>query len=290
LADTVHVAGKVLRDAYRDIYAKLGETISTDRVLVLLTGVARIRYNVIGAVPNPGEYIRDDIISLFQALNTAGGLMTAASKEVTIRRNEQDHVYDLNRYIMHGDLSQNPLILSEDVIIVKYAENYVKIYIADEIEFIELSEGLYGVRDAISQLSRKNRRLNFQSFTVERDGAFYEVDGYFALRPDDSLYIRTHDVVVYVTGCVVMPGRFVYNGNTSPHYYISQAGGPTPFGSRKRILLLNDEGKYVKYEGQPIKPGDTIYVPESGRSVLAAYIGPIGSVVSILATIFILAQ
>ncbi|MCL1827818.1 MAG: hypothetical protein FWG20_07290, partial [Candidatus Cloacimonetes bacterium] len=83
-------------------------------------------------------------------------------------------------------------------------------------------------------------------------------------------------------------GRHPYNGNTSVQYYLSQSGGAAGNGSHKKIYLIREHGNAEVYHSQEIRPGDTLYVPESRRSMMISILGPISTVVTMISTIVII--
>jgi protein involved in polysaccharide export with SLBB domain len=291
-ADTVSVAGSTLSEAYTKIESKLGTGSFRDKVLIQLAIVSPIRFHIMGAVVNSGEFLSEELVSLHQALNLSGGIAAAASKTIRILRNEKLLTFDLNKYFLDHDISQNPLIMHDDVIIVNYAERFVKVFTNNDtinyVESIELREDTVRIRDIFLQLSQKHRWSNIDMFTVDRSGNFHFADPDFVLEPYDRLFIPVEELYIYVTGFVVEPGRFPYNGSLDAIYYISQSGGPTQNGARNKVYVVRQHGKQERFNGQLLKPGDTLYVPESFRSMFVSYLAPVSTVVSVISTIVVL--
>jgi protein involved in polysaccharide export with SLBB domain len=291
-ADTVFVAGSTLTGAYEQIGRKLGPGGFRDKILIQLAEVAPTRFHIMGAVVNSGEYISEELVSLHQALNLSGGIAAAASKVVRILRKDKLLTYDLNDYFLNHDISQNPIIMHDDVIIVNYAESFVKVFTNNDtinyVESIELKDEGVRIREIFPQLAMKHKWSNFEKFTIDRGGVFYVVDPEFILEPFDRLFIPVEELYVYVTGFVVSPGRFPYNGSLDAIYYISQSGGPTQNGARGRAYIIRQHGTQERYRGQLLKPGDTLYIPESYQSMFVSYLGPLATVVSVVSTIVII--
>jgi polysaccharide export outer membrane protein len=291
IADSVMVAGKTLSEVNRIIDRKIGTSFQRDKVIIQLGRVAPYRFHVMGAVRRPGEQYSKELVSLQQALAISGGLTSNASKRVKILRNKQMLEFDLNKYLSGNDIKENPLIMHDDVIMINLADRYVKVYTNNDtlnfIESIELEDSQIKVSDALNKLSMRYMWSNLNSFTVERKGQFQTVDREFLLQPFDQLYISVEEMFIYVTGNVTLPGKYPYNGNVDVSYYLSQGGGITPIGSKNKIYIIKAHGKQELYKGQAIQPGDTIYVPESFRSIFTSYLAPISALLSIVSTVII---
>ena len=293
-ADTVHIAGKTLTEAYGAINRKIGNDVFRDKVLIQLNKIAPIRFHIMGAVSFTGEYITTDVVSLHQALILCGGISASASKEINILRNNQKLTYDLNKYYADSDITVNPLIMQDDIIVVNFAINSVKVYTnvgsSNIIESVELKNDRTKISDIILYLTKKHGFSNYNKFTIERDGEYTFVDKNYILQPDDNLYILNDELFVFVTGFVNYPGKHAYNGSLDIRYYLSQSGGPNTNGARNKIFILDQNGKQKLYKGQEIRPGDIIYVPESTRSKIIVWLIPISTVVTILSTIIYLTR
>jgi len=293
LADTVMVAGQTLTTVYKKIEKKIGVSNIGNRVMVHLETTSPYTFNIIGAVVNTGVYFAQRTITLNEALNSAGGALSTASRSVTIVRGNQRLVFNLNKYYIDNDQSMNPLIQQDDLILVDYAENYVKVFGTFEsqnyIEYIELQSENVKISDILVQVTYKPRWSNVSSFTVERGDQSIVVDRDFLLQADDILYISAEERYIYVTGFVVKPDRFVYDGNVDVNYYLSRSGGPSENGSVSKLYIIREHGKRVLYTGQLLQPGDTIYVPESSKSVFITYLSPVATIVSLAISIIVLA-
>jgi len=293
-ADTVMVAGKPLATVLNAIERKIGSSNRSNRVMVHLESIAPYTFSINGAIVNSGVYFTQRMITLNEALASAGGALSTASRTVTIIRNGQRLVYNLNLFYSESDLTMNPWIMQDDLILVDYAENYVKVFGTFEsqnyIEYIELQSEKVKIGDILTQVTYKPRWSNITSFTVEREDDSLIVDRDFELVADDILYISAEERYIYVTGFVVTPDRFVYDGNVDVNYYLSRSGGPSENGSVSKLYIIREHGKRVLYTGQLLQPGDTIYVPESTKSVFITYLSPVATIVSLAISIIILGR
>jgi len=293
-ADTVMVAGKKLSVVLENIEKKIGVTNKDNRVLVHLENVAPLSFSIKGGVENSGTYFTERAITLNEAFVLAGGLLGTASRKVTIIRDSIPLTFDMNKLYTENNLAMNPLINQDDLIIVDYAQNYVRVFASNDtlsyVEYVELQNEKVLVKDILAQVSFKHRWSNVNRFTVERDGVSHVVDKNYNLQAFDDLFISVEELYVYVTGYVVRPGRFAYNGNVDINYYLSQAGGSKENGSLSKLYIIREHGKRVPYKNQIIRPGDTIYVPESTKSAFISYLTPVATVVSVIVSIIILSR
>ena len=86
----------------------------------------------------------------------------------------------------------------------------------------------------------------------------------------DSSSKRIEEQVVVVGGQVRKTGPVPYNRTMTLYQAIQNAGGPTEFGSMKRVKLLRN-GQQKQYDLTqlqfmqiPLEPNDTIEVPQKG--------------------------
>lgn len=290
-ADSVLVSGKTLSKVYSDIDAKFKLKFKTNAVTYYLAYISPINFNVTGMVVKPGAYVSEEIPTLCQALVLAGGTGASSSKVITIKRNKKSETFDLKKYLNDGDVSQNPLIYNDDVIIVKPASNFIKVFTNNDtinyVESVELSDNSK-ISDILKVLFKKHQWSNLDKFSVSRNNEYLMADQSFELKANDKLFIPVEELYIYVTGHVAKPGRYVYNGSNDVSYYIAQAGGQINTGSRSTVYIIDKIGTKYKYTGQPLKQGDILYVPESLKSTLISYLAPVSTVISVISTIVLI--
>ncbi len=292
VTDTVFVAGLTLSEAYQKINQKIKSAVKKIPISVILYKNAPIRFHMSGAVNIPGEFISEELLTLSLAIRKAGGITNAASNRVIIKRSGKEIECNLSKYLSEADNSQNPIIYSGDIIEVPFAKEALKVYANNDtvnvVEAIELSQET-SVEEVIRQLKYKNALSDMNQFTLIREGKTTMVSKEEKVKNNDKLIIAQEDVFVYVIGSVENPGRYPYNGNRNPIQYIGMAGGPLISGSSSSYIIKKD-GTKKKYKGQAIHPGDTIYVPESYRAIVAAYLVPVSTVISVISTIILLSR
>lgn len=290
-ADTVFVAGKTLKEANILIDKKLSKSMKQKNVIYSFIKVAPVSFTVIGAVVNPGEYNSELTPSLYEGLKMAGGLISSSSNKIKIINNGKEQEYNINKYLFDGDVTHNPLINNGDIIKTSYAKENLKVFTNNDtlnfVQSIELEDSK-PISDIINSLSSKHNLSSFENFTVIQDGKTQIVNKDFKVKNGDKLIIPIEEIYVYVTGSVSKPGKVAYNGAVNPQYYIAQAGGSLPAGSRHTIYIITKDGKKYKYKNQKINSGDILYVPDSLRTQITAYLIPIGTVVSLISTVIII--
>jgi len=292
-ADTVMVAGGTLTEAMQKIERKIGTNVVGSRVLIQFAEMGTFLFNVVGAVVRPNTHRTDQFLTLTEALDFCGGLVISASKIITINRNNKMLTFDLTKYFGEKDVSQNPLIMPGDTIIVGYATNYVNVYTNTSSLFalntVELKQDKMKIRDVFHYLPYNHPWTNRSIFTVIRGEVANYVDAEFELIAGDKLFLSVEEFYVYVTGYVNLPGKYPYNGKLEAEYYLALSGGIRDNGSRSKVYLIRENGKREVYKNQIIEPGDTIDIPESGRSIFVAYLGPFATIVSLTISIYLIA-
>ncbi len=103
--------------------------------------------------------------------------------------------------------------------------------------------------------------------------ARYKSEGYYT-NPTIQVFISDaqgiEQQVVHIGGQVGRPGPAKWSKGLTLYQAIQAAGGPTPFGSMKRVKLFrgNQQKQYDLTQSQfmhiPLEPDDTIEVPQKG--------------------------
>lgn len=293
--NSIEVSGKTLKTVKDEINIELKNAIKSGKINIDLVFSAPFTFHVLGSVILPGVYFSEDRITLDKAIFLAEGFTENASKQIKILRNNQTLKFDLSEYLLNNDISSNPYITQNDVIIVSNATSFVRVFTNNDtlsyVQSVELkSDTETSIDDVVKQMFVKSKTANYETFTVERNGKFLKADKGFIVQHQDKIYLGEEELYVYVVGSVVNPGPYLFNGNTNPEYYIAQSGGWLASGSSKTIYIVDKAGKKFRYSGQAIKPGDVVYVPESLRTVITSYMIPISTVVSVISTIILLSR
>ena len=293
LAKPVLIGGLTLSEAETRIYNALRSIFMEAEIKILLADISPQPIHIIGAVNSPGLHMADSLLTLQHALFLADGLSPAASRKIALRRRGKEKVYDLNRYLLDGDKSQNPLIFGNDLIIVDFASEFAKVYVVTDsvnyVEYFELDNPRPAV-DLLKGLSQKHYLSDYSQLRLRRNNVSKRVNSDFLVHNGDELYLQPEMSYVFVRGNINSPGRFSYLSGRTPQYYISAAGGVNRVGSSKTIYIVDFEGNRVKYRGQEIHEGDTIIIPLSIRTVVTDYLTPVSTILSLVTTIVVLTR
>jgi protein involved in polysaccharide export with SLBB domain len=281
---SVYVAGQTLHSAKKMAFDMIQKRFPQSLISVELGEPARTRFHLTGAVRAPGQFTSEPIPTLFEALLLGKGLLPQASRKVTVIRGSDSQVYDLQKYLIDGDVSQNPLIQDGDRIEATFAENYLRIYAYNDTtlvpEYYEMDQSM-SIRRVMQRTLFKHPTTQYSSMRVIRDGQVQDADLDFEVRAGDALYLATEENAIYVTGYVLRPGKYVYNGPRDYSYYINLAGGFSTVGSQSRLRIITPDGRTRK-KSEALQPGDTIQVPEASWFLIRDNLSTITTVAVII--------
>ena len=86
--------------------------------------------------------------------------------------------------------------------------------------------------------------------------------GDIVLQPGDVLFVPERPTTVTILGGVINNGSVVFEENKNLAYYLALAGGVSPDGEAKRIVVMRLNGRVVPLKQvKSIEPGDIIIVP-----------------------------
>jgi polysaccharide biosynthesis/export protein len=131
-----------------------------------------------------------------------------------------------------------------------------------------LSQASQKLRDQFSSVSdlssayvqRGNEKIpiNIADLLYSKD---YKAD--IALSPNDVVIVPFRQLFVFVSGAVMVPGRYPYIPDRRWDYYISVAGGfDQEKNSKEKVSILDQKGK-VQAKDRLIAPEDTIIAAEN---------------------------
>jgi protein involved in polysaccharide export with SLBB domain len=95
----------------------------------------------------------------------------------------------------------------------------------------------------------------------------------------DELFIPKNPNTILVTGQVFSPTAIGVQGSRAARWYLSQAGGLTPMADKKAVFVIRADGSVISAKNNnsgwwsgdplsaPLRPGDTIVVPEKAPKV-----------------------
>lgn len=285
-----------------------------DRIQIYSVSELSNEVEILGQIKKEGTYKYTQNMNLLDLMNLAGGLedslfiKTMYLDEVEIiRKNEESDynktiVVNLKQLLQQNSLSEIKL-KNEDIVIIRANRNLLS------INNVKINGEVY--RPGVYALSNKNESL--QSI-IDRAGGLTDIafkegikifrdtmaviwDNFsIPLIAGDSVIVNQKPGVVAVTGEVYRSGLIKYSAGRSIKSYINAAGGLTPNGNRRDILVVYANGD-VKPNGRllfhlKVKEGATILVnrkPESLPFSLNQLLRDTASIAASLAMIYYVA-
>jgi polysaccharide export outer membrane protein len=122
IREGLHVAGKTTTQVAEEIAKNLDEYIIDPKVTVSLDKAMSYRYGVVGDVAQPGIRIMSRRLSVYEALNEAGGILPTGKKQVIILHWNVDRVVERKivdvAKIMKGEMPDDYFLRPGDQIFV----------------------------------------------------------------------------------------------------------------------------------------------------------------------------
>ncbi len=256
-APTVYVRYLTLKAAKEEIDKVLRKNFSQAMVESHLFQVHPIKVDVLGAIPLTSTLIMNSSNRLYEAVTQMIEPMildttiifnwdVVSFRAVEVKRKSGTARYDLLRYKLLGDRSQNPYLQDEDIVYINFRDSTrytvsVRGAIARPVEYeyragddlktaIRFASGLLPTADST--------RVELVRFASDKKSLLTEIlsfpaDSNFLLKPDDRIFIREkkqyHEKFsVFLNGEVNYPGEYpIENGKTYLSEIIKQAGGFT---------------------------------------------------------------
>lgn len=259
--------------------------------------------HVLGEVRRPGTYFVPASTRLAQAIQLAGGAAENGSqRNVELRRKGgKTRRVDLLRFLLYGNLNDNPYLVDNDVVFVPLMKKVVRVAGAvrrPEIyeinneqtlgEVIQLAGGFNNavakdepirvirfidgkkVVDEIAPGESEMQTYGIRSGDVivvanviTKDTKF---DYNVASIPGDQVFYPSYEDRVFVLGGVAAPGAYPFSPYYTLSQYISLAGGLTDRGKDSyRVTGIDGKTRSAKLN-ERVNPGDTIIIKQKVMS------------------------
>lgn len=297
LVGNVQVDGLTLKQVEQRLIELIRRYVREPRVVVTLRAPTTERdyVYVLGQVARPGPYEYRRGWTVAELLAQAGGATPRASlpRALILRRSEVIPV-NLERLLVQGDVSQNPELKPGDVLVVP--EINERVLMLGEVArpgYQDLRKD-DRVLDIITRAGGPTIKSAPENISVLRGGnpirisleTFYKT-GDLTHNPlveaGDVVLLPETDRRVLVLGEVARPGRFTLDLRFQNRVLdlVTEAGGVTRNANVAGTILLRQEGdkttgipinlnRALRGGGQDVnvvlKPGDVIYVPQTGLS------------------------
>ena len=123
LVQDLKAAGSAPSDLKRAIEDKLKDYVSAPNVTVVVDSIRSYTVFVVGKVQKPGEFLREQPVSVLQSLSLAGGFQEYANRDsITVFRNRPSgnmvFKFNYDEVVEGKKASQNIILSSGDVVVV----------------------------------------------------------------------------------------------------------------------------------------------------------------------------
>ena len=315
-AGPLEVDGMPLAEAEAYLVQRMAEYFSEARISLTLINPRTFRVFAVGALARPGTYFMSAVDRVGELITESGGVRSGGSRR-RIRLLDGDRrllkTVDLMRYLMQGNLQENPMLIDGCIVEVPPMENYVVL----RGSFTNLSGSdsvAVGERqiDQISEFIIEYLPGETVGDLLELVGGpqnFETIDGGRLVVSDNPQASQrwvplTREMIesppeqeaiyefpvrnkwVLVSGSVNLPGRYIYQPGWTVRDYLGQAGGPNMSGAGKTCYIRRSDGSQFKCKiGDDVLPGDVIFVPQKFRFYEWAF-GPLVTLVTGLILVF----
>jgi protein involved in polysaccharide export with SLBB domain len=290
---TVRVGDTSLRKAKKILMDKVLTVYKGERIFVTLAKAKKVQASIVGAVSLPGIYTVSAAAHLTDLLFLAQGFSNNASKLVTvIGKGGDTTTYDLDRYYLDNEMSQNPYIETGDQVKIEevdFGKPTVLLRENELVNTVQLKDG-QSAYDAVNAYNSIKKRKSWDQIVVYEGDApvatlgTKESKAYFP-KPGQILEVKSYKPTVFVGGAVLHPSYFEFNANYNALDYIASAGIISTTGNIQKIRIIGSNGKERVGDSGLVAPGDHIIVPESKESRVRDYIGLLASIASIVTSI-----
>ena len=290
---TIDVSGMTAAEVEFAAVALIKQEHPSSNASCSLYGIREFKISITGAIKRPDFYRLTPLSRLSDALKAAGGWKTlAALNRIAIKSASGAVVYvDYTQFLEHGDLENNPRIVSGDGINVPLSEIGSETILIGGQASAPVYQSILEEQSLLTFLSNwytGKSRAEITVVDVIRNNDLSSLETVeakefagFILEPGDEIYIRTV-AGVQLVGEIRRPGRYNYQPGLRACDYIALASGVSSEGSRSRVIVTRADGSVDRGERALVFAGDVVSVPRSVRSVMVGQTGIIQVVLAVL--------
>ena len=220
-----------------------------------------------GEVMHPSTYGIQPGERLSSVLERAGGLTKGA--------------YPYAALLMRRDVREMEL-KSQNDLISRIKSERVQLKALPENDQDQKNAKLTAIAETDTTLEQLNTRepVGRVVIHIQKDvQGWKNTNADIPLRDGDELYIPKNPSTILVTGQVFNPTAIGLQSGRSAKWYLSQAGGLTPMADKKGVFVIRGDGSVISAKNNsngwwigdplsaPLRPGDTIVVPEKALKV-----------------------
>lgn len=271
-----------------------GFFLSSYRGMIISAGLSRsasFEVPVTGHLQEPGIVVVNGLTRLTEALELAGGVAStgAIANVIVVSTSGDSMTFNLNNFLLNGDMSSNPLMKRNTRIHVSSVEASIIIEGALAIEsdqrnfpsqmILELSTRLIvefipeeNAREAIKRVGGVSSRADINGCFIQRlNSDSVHINIPFSLQGENSsvlvlsgdrLIVPSSSDYINVTGEVISKNPVPYSPGMTVNFYIGMAGGFNSVARRNSVQLILIDGEKHDIELTDIvPPGSTIDVP-----------------------------
>lgn len=230
----------------------------SDKVYVVLTKEKDVSVNIAGAVSSPGTYTLTGSLRLFDAIKEANNKLPLPWNEFDYRKvkcvgTDTAICYDILKFILSSDLSQNPYIYPGDNIKIDLASDNVFLYgevkcpvsgkipiyinepLSDFISMFTFDESADLSNIIVKHLINNSTSNQFQVFDKSSDLPLQNGDVITVPVKKDYQQILS----VKISGEIARPGTYpIQKGQTTVQNLLDIAGGVTAYSDIRRAVIV----------------------------------------------------